>query len=230
MKPLVRLLLTMTVVMVGISCTKSTEKYAQKEHGKKFGSWELNYNAGDYDVYWPSLVLTEQVQGEITEVVTNRNWWTHKILGRDTTSKGAHLNAKIYSVKSKNDAKYYNSVRFYVSNMEDKYRPRLEHRFVFNEGQKDSLSFSTLANDKDAFIPERKVSEQIIKLLAGKNPVDVKVLFNGSNLEGVYSFVIDGCPKLKQGLELNQERKVIANKEFSKADRKAEKEFTDLFK
>ena len=59
--------------------------------------------------------------------------------------------------------------------------------------------------------------------------IDVKILFNGSDLEGVYTFVIDGCPKLKQGLELNQERKVIANKEFSKADRKAEKDFMDLF-
>lgn len=229
MKRIVRLLLAMAVVMVGVSCTKSTEKYAQKEHGKKFGSWELNYNAGDYDVYWPSLVLTEKVQGEISEIVTNRNWWTDKILGRDTTSTGAILNAKIYSVKSKNDAKYYNSIRFYISNVENKYRPRLEHRFVFNEGQKDSLSFSTKANDSDAFIPEREVSEQIIKLLSGKNPVDVKILFNGSDLEGAYSFVIDGCPKLKQGLELNQERKVIANKEFSKADRKAEKDLMDLF-
>ena len=229
MKRIVRLLLAMAVVMVGVSCTKSTEKYAQKEHGKKFGSWELNYNAGDYDVYWPSLVLTEKVQGEISEIVTNRNWWTDKILGRDTTSTGAILNAKIYSVKSKNDAKYYNSIRFYISNLENKYRPRLEHRFVFNEGQKDSLSFSTKANDSDAFIPEREVSEEIIKLLSDKNPVDVKILFNGADLEGTYSFVIDGCPKLKQGLELNQERKVIANKEFSKADRKAEKDIMDLF-
>lgn len=229
MKRIVRVLLAMAVVMVGVSCTKSTEKYAQKEHGKKFGSWELNYNAGDYDVYWPSLVLTEKVQGEISEIVTNRNWWTDKILGRDTTSTGAILNAKIYSVKSKNDAKYYNSIRFYISNLENKYRPRLEHRFVFNEGQKDSLSFSTKANDSDAFIPEREVSEEIIKLLSDKNPVDVKILFNGADLEGTYSFVIDGCPKLKQGLELNQERKVIANKEFSKADRKAEKDIMDLF-
>ena len=229
MKRIVRLLLAMAVVMIGVSCTKTTEKYAQKEHGKKFGSWELYYNAGDYDVYWPSLVLTEKVQGEISEIATNRNWWNDKILGRDTTSSGAILNAKIYSVKSKNDARYYNSVRFYISNLENEYRPRLEHRFVFNDGQKDSISFSTKANDSDAFIPEREVSEQIIKLLSGRNPIDVKILFNGSDLEGVYTFVIDGCPKLKQGLELNQERKVIANKEFSKADRKAEKDFMDLF-
>lgn len=229
MKKIVRLLFVLVAVLAGVSCARSTEKYAQKEHGKKFGSWELNYNAGDYDVYWPSLVLSEKVQGDVFEIVTDRNWWTGKILSRDTTSNGALLNAKIISVKSKNDARYYNSIRFYVSNMDNMYRPRMEHRFVFNEGKTDSLSFSKKANDSDAFIPEREVSEQIIQLLSGKKPVAVKVEYGDSDLEGTFSFVIDGCPKLKQGLELNQERKVIANKEFSKADSKVEKALMNLF-
>lgn len=229
MKTLLRIILVSVTLLAGVSCGKTTEKYAQKEHGKQFGSWELNYNAGDYDVYWPSLVLSEKVKGGLFEVKTDRNWWTGKVISSDTTRSAALLGAKIISVKSKNDAKYYDSISFQVSNTDKKYRPNLEHRFVFNEGQKDSLSFSMTANKDDNFVPSREIADQIIQLLTGRKPIDVKVIFQGTDIAGEYSFEVEGCPKLKQGLELNQERKIIANKEFNKADRKATKEFLDLF-
>lgn len=229
MKQSLQLILLLATILAGVSCGKSTEKYAQKEYGKKFGSWEMHYSAGDYDVYWPSIVMSEKTTGRFVEVTTNRQWFSDEILSRDTTTVDAWLKAKIYCVKSRNDAKYYNSIRFMVCDTESMFY-RLEHRFVFSTGQKDSLSFSAKPNEDGEFVPTRSESEQIIKMLCGtRKPIDIKITHSGRNTEGEYSFIIDGCPKLKKGLELNQERKIMANKEFDKKDRKAEKEFLDLF-
>lgn len=224
-----KLSLMSVFALVAVSCSQTTEKYAQKEHGKTFGIWEMNYNAGDYDVYWPSLKLTDEVEGALCEVDTERNWWTGAIIRRDTTRTAANMGIWIYSVKSKNDARYYNSVRFRVANSDKKYRPRLDHKFIINEGQKDSVSFTSTSNSDDFFVPERAVSERIVELLSENRPVNVKVICEGSDYEGVYSFEMEGSSKLKPALKLNEERKIIANKEFSKADAKAEKEFMKMF-
>lgn len=225
----IKLLLAAVSLLAATSCTQKTEKYAQKEHGKKFGAWEMNYNAGDYDVYWPSLKLTDDVKGTLREVDTERNWWSGAIIRRDTTLATANMGIKIYSLKSKNDARYYNSVRFRVANSDKKYRPRLDHKFIINEGQKDSVSFTAKSNSEDDFVPERAVSERIVTLLSEKRPIIVKVICEISDYEGVYSFEMEGSSKLKPALKLNEERKIIANKEFSKADTKVEKEFMKMF-
>ncbi|MBQ7444479.1 MAG: hypothetical protein IJS71_00875 [Clostridia bacterium] len=228
MNALNKLLVFAALLPAAISCTPKTEKYAQNEHGKKFGPWEINYNAGDYDVYWPSLKLTDDVEGALREVVTDRNWWSGAIIRRDTTSTAASLGIIIYSVKSKNDARYYNSVRFRVANPKKTYRSGLEHRFIFNEGQKDSLSFAATSNSDDYFVPERVVSEQILTLFSEKKPISVKVICSSSTYDGAYTFDMEGSPKLKQALKLNEDRKIFANKEFSKANSKAEKEFMKM--
>lgn len=223
------LILSTVVALLAISCGKTTEKYAQKEHGMKFDSWELNYRANDYDVYWPTLKLADQPEGKLFNIETERHWWTGQILRRDTTLAGALLNITINNVKSRNDAKYYDNVLIRVSNLEKQFRSGLEHRFIFNENQKDSVSFSTKVNDDDYFVPGRELSGKIVSLLCGKNPVDLKVLYKGTSVEGCYSFTINGSPKLEKGLVLNHERKLQAQKEFDKADRKAEKELEELF-
>lgn len=77
-----KLSLMAVFTLVAVSCSQTTEKYAQKEHGKTFSIWEMNYNAGDYNVYWPSLKLTDEVEGALCEVDTERNWWTGAKIGR----------------------------------------------------------------------------------------------------------------------------------------------------
>ena len=223
------LFLSTVVTLLASSCSTSTEKYAQKEHGKKFDSWELNYRANDYDVYWPTLKLADQPEGELFNVTTERHWWTGQILRRDTTVTGALLKITINNVKSRNDAKYYDNVLIKVSDLESNYRSGLEHRFVFNEGQKDSVSFATKSNDDHYFVPGREVSGKIVSLLVGEKPIDLKVSYKASSVEGFYTFTINGSPKLEKGLALNHERKLQAQKEFEKADRKAEKELEELF-
>ena len=94
----IKLLLAAVSLLAATSCTQKTEKYAQKEHGKKFGAWEMNYNAGDYDVYWPSLKLTDDVKGTLREVDTERNWWSGAIIRRDTTLATANMGIKMYSL------------------------------------------------------------------------------------------------------------------------------------
>ncbi len=230
MKGLERVCLASLSILLCVSCTNSTEKYAQKEHGKKFDSWELSYQAKDYDVYWPTLKLVDQSEGTLTEVKSDFDWWSGRLLKRDTTQVGALLYATITNIKSRNDAKYYNSIRFQVSNLDKRYRSNLEHRFTFNEGQRDSLSFSAKSNDNHLFIPSREDSEKIISMLCKKESTDMKVVFRGNSVEGEYSFTIKGSPKLSKGLELNHERKLFAEKEFKKADGKAEKELEELFK
>ncbi len=230
MKGFARVFIAVAAVAFFVSCAKTTEKCAQKEHGMKFDSWELNYKANDYDVYWPSLKLADQSEGTLSEVKSDFDWWSGRVLRRDTTTVGALLYAAITNIKSRNDAKYYNSIRFKVSTLDKRYRPNLEHRFTFNEGQPDSLSFSATSNDDDLFIPSREDSERIISVLCKKDPTDLKVSFKGSSVEGVYSFTINGSPKLSKGLELSHERKLLAEKEFKKADSKAEKELEELFK
>ncbi len=229
MKVLFQVLLSVSLGMA-VSCSQSTEKYAQKEHGKKFGTWEMNYLASDYDVYWPSLKLTDDVTGSLCEVKVNRNLWSGAIISRDTTQSAAMMGIKIVSVKSKNDAKHYNSVRFQVSKSDNKFRPGLEHKFVFNEGQSDSLSFTAMSNDNDFFVPERMVSAQIVSLLSEKKPINLKVSYEGTSYKGVYNFNLEGSSELKQALKLNEERKVFAEKEFDKADAESEKAFMEMFK
>lgn len=214
------LIVGITVLMLCFSCGKSTEKYASKEHGMKFNVWELNYNADNYDIYWPSIKLTEPTEGELVEVESNYNWWSGRLNSRDTTSSSAMLRAFIFNEKSKNDAQYYNTVQFKVSNADYEYRSHLAHCFVFNEGQIDSVSFSAKADDNHCFIPDRETSEKIIRLFCGKSPINVKVTFTGHSIEGVYFFTVDGSPKLNKALEVNHERFVLARKESNEKETK----------
>lgn len=195
----------------------------------RFDSWEIYYEAGDYDVYWPSLKLADQSDGELLEVAASYNRWTGQILRWDTISTGALLRVNINNAKSANDANYYDRVRFQVCTLQGKYISGLEYNFVFNGGQQDSLSFSALPNDDDWFVSSRDVSEQIIKLFCGKDPIDLKVFYQNQYVEGKYNFSINGSPQLEKGLALNHKREIIARKEFDKADRKAAKEFDDFF-
>ncbi len=217
-------------VFVAVSCTQSTEKYAQKEHGKKFGVWELNYNAGDYGVYWPSLKLAEDVQGSLFEVSTEHNWWSGAVIRRDTLRSEALLGVKITSVKSKNDAKYFNRVRLDITNKDDRFRTPGDYTFVFNPGQKDSVSFVENSGYSNSYILSREVSEKVVDLFCGNSSVNLTVSCSELNYIGRYEFVIDGYPKLRKALDLNQERKLFAQEEFDKADEKAAKELMKLLK
>ena len=169
------------------------------------------------------------IEGDLCDVNLERNWRSGAIIRRDTTLSAGYMDIKIYSVKSNNDAKYYNSVHFTVGNSDGSYRPLLEHRFLINEGQKDSLSFHG-TSDSDDYVPSREISEKIVALLCEKKPIHVKVTCQAKYYEGTYSFILEGSPKLRQALKLNEERKVLAQKEFDKTENKAAKEFMGLFK
>lgn len=225
------LLIILFGLFLCVSCSKTTEKYASKEHGMKFGSWTLNYNSGDYDVYWPSLRMSEPVTGNILKIET-RSWWDYSTwLTRtviDTTDLDAKLRAVIHSVKSSHDAQYYSSIRFNICDENLKYWSG-QHHFLFNEGQADSVSFSAKANDDGFFIPGRETSDMIVNLLCGHSPVSLTVTYQGSEVDEKYSFTIEGDPRLKKALTINQERKILADKEFKKADAKFEQEIKKFF-
>ena len=203
-----------------ISCSMSTEKYAQKENGRKYGIWELEYNADDVDTYWPSLKLTAPIEGEMVKIQSEYNWWNGKLVKCDTTETGAGFKAFIRNLKSKNDAKYYNSIKFKVFDADSKYYRNLEHRFLFNEGQKDSISFSVMANEDNYFVTTREQSEAILNLFSSKNPVDLIVVIKEKTLEVRYHYIIEGTPNLNDALELNHKRRVLAEKEDKKKERR----------
>ena len=221
----------MCILAVCVSCGRKTEKFASKEHGKKFSSWELYYNADEYDVYWPSVRLSEPVGGALTVIKsTYNNWiWENRLIRRDTISMTAYFKPIIYSVKSRNDAKYYNSIRIYVNDADNEFWPGLEHNFTFNEGKKDSVSFSAKAVDQSYFNPTKEISEKIIELLSQKDSVSIQITFKGSSVEGVYNFNIKGTPELKKALKINNKRKIQAQEEFEKEDAKVAKQLEDIF-
>ncbi len=234
-----KVLLGLCGLLLFASCVKTTEKYASKEHGMKFGSWTLNYDSGDYDVYWPSIRMSEPVTGNLTEVVRRgffENWGSSKKgIVTDTTSNDAFLMATIKSVKSSHDAQYYSSIRFKYCDKNAMFRQRCCYHFIFNEGQVDSVSFLATANKEGQLVPNRETSEGIIKLLSGSSPVSLKITYCdedmmwGRKTEGKYTFSIKGEPQLRKAQKLNQERKIIADKEFDKADAKLAKELGRLF-
>ena len=63
-------------------------------------------------------------------------------------------------------------------------------------------------------------SDSIIPLLCGSDSVAVKITYDRKYYEGEYSFIIKGCPTLKEALELNQKRSIQADKETDKAAEK----------
>lgn len=228
MKSSFHFFLGLCILALCVSCGRKTENYASKEHGKKFDSWELYFHADEYDVYWPSIRLSKPAEGTLTVIKSTYNNWGRHLIGRDTTSATAFFKPIIYSVKSRNDAKYYNSIRIQVNDAKKEFWPGLEHTFTFNEGKKDSVSFSAKAENRDYFKPSREISEKIIELLSQKTSVSVKITFKGSSVEGVYDFNIKGSPELKKALKINTERKIQAQKEFEKEDAKIVKQLEDI--
>lgn len=221
------------VLTLCFSCGKSTEKYASKEHGKQFGAWELYYEADDYGTYWPSVVLSESNEGELVQVESVYSWWGNKLVRRDTTITTARFEAVIYNVKSKNDAKHYDSIKLRVLNTDGEYNRRQAYHFMFNEGQPDSLSF-TAGYDNGYIKPNRKDGEKIIALFCGKEPVSVKVTCEPYHKTLDYSFSINGSTKLSDGLAINHQRRLLAEKESKRIEQDLEKEYekelAELFK
>lgn len=229
MKNYCKFLLGVCLIVTCASCGRSTEKCASKEHGMKFNIWELYYDADDYDVYWPSVRMPEPAGGAMTVIKSTYNMWGSRLIRRDTISMAAYFKPTIYSVKSKNDAQYYNSICIYVNDADKEFWPGLEHNFIFNEGKKDSVSFTAKAVNRSYFNPSREISEKIIELLSQKDSVSVKISFKGSSVEGVYNFNIEGSPELKKALKINRKRKIQAQEEFEKVDAKYEKALEKLF-
>jgi hypothetical protein len=208
------------VILLCISCGKTTEYYAQKEHKMKFGIWELNYAADDYYIYWPSVRLSEPISGEMTAINNTYDWWTGHRFKPDTTNNDAIFKAYIQSVKSKSDAQYYNSIKFEVI-YNNKYYYNYKHNFIFTNEDRDTLSFSAKPNDDGYFVPNREKSEEIIEFLCKDKPISLTVKFNGTNTtinttetEGSYYFEMSGSPKLSNAMEINHKRKVLAYKEY----------------
>ena len=208
------------VILLCISCCKTTEYYAQKEHKMKFGIWELNYAADDYYVYWPSVKLSEPISGEMTVIRSTYDFWTGYRSKPDTTNNDAIFKAYIRSIKSKSDAQYYNTIKFKVA-YKKQYYYDFKHDFIFINEDRDTLSFSAKPNDEGYFIPNREKSEEIIAFLCKDKPISLTVKFNGTNTiinttktEGSYCFEIPGSQKLSNALEINYKRKVLANKEY----------------
>lgn len=212
----------LTIQLLLVSCGKSTEKYAQKEHGMKFDAWELNYRANSYDVYWPKLVLVDQNEGHSRMIETDFvPGWIGRVR-RDTTETAAYLLATIVYEKNRNDAKYEDIVKFNVLDSDKRYYSDEKYSFVFNESQQDSICFATVADEGD-FVPDREISARIISLLCKEEPTTLRVTYKNMFREGDFTFVINGSPKLKKGIAINRERKLLAEKEYKIARGKSQK-------
>lgn len=80
-----------------------------------FGIWEINYAADDYYTYWPSISLSEPINGTMTATRNTYDWLSGYRFKPDTTFDDAILKAHIRSVKSKSDAEYYNTIKLEVT-------------------------------------------------------------------------------------------------------------------
>lgn len=197
------------------SCQQTTEQYAQKENGLRFDNWKLNYNADDQDIYWPIVKLDEPIEGDLMMINLNYNWLTEKVTSRDTTWNTAHLDVSIRTDKSKNDAQYYNTVILYAGNQDNQYWPLLEYRFLFNEGQADSLSLDMMP-EGGAFVASKEQSEKIVSLFEGSKPVHLNVSIDGITFNAEYSFIIPNSSKLTKCLDLAKKRQILAETERKK--------------
>ncbi len=201
-----------TLVLFFISCSQSTEKYAAKENGKRFGIWELHYDSNDdRTIYWPSVRMVEPVKGEVKELryYQDLSGRTHMV---DSTMITIQLRAHIKTIKDKNDAHHYNSIRFDIDGID-----ATRHRFAFNEMQADSVSFHI--SDLSYYIKE-DISERIINLLSAHKPVRLSYASYANGLfrreyHDQYGIEIPGCRDLRKALEVMQERQKVAEKELA---------------
>lgn len=212
MKSYLHILFFTISLLICISCGKTTEQYALKEHGMKFDIWELNYNADSYGIYWPVLKMGEASKGELQVLSIRHDWFK---VYRDTTLITAALHVSVKNSKSSHDAKQYNYIRFKL----DDYFPIQVYNFVFNEGENNSVSFSDVPSDSGYLIPDKETSEKIISLLCNDTPTNIKITYNGTNSVGKYSFIVNGSSKLSKALEINRERSILAQEEYKKVKR-----------
>lgn len=213
---------TLIIILLLTSCSKTTEHYAKKEHKMTFGIWEINYAADDYYTYWPSISLSEPINGTMTATRNTYDWLSGYRFKPDTTFDDAILKAHIRSVKSKSDAEYYNTIKLEVT-YNNQYYYNLKHNFIFTNADRDTLSFSAKPNDDGYFIPSREKGGEIISFLCNNEPLSLTVKFYGrsttaniTETEGSYNFEIPASPKLSKALEINNKRTVLANKEYQK--------------
>ena len=211
-----KLLYVLALFCCIISCTHSTEKFAQKEHGKRFDSWKLYYTADDKgNVYSPSLRLSEPEEGSLVEIENIYHWWTGSLIRKDTTMKSAHLDATITNSKDSHDAMYYNNIKFNIGDNAGHFLSSTEHKFIFNAGQKDSIAFTTKASNS-FFSPDQTTAYKLIELLCEKRPINIQVSATNSDYINTYSFIITGSPNLKDALSILHNRSVLADKEMKK--------------
>ena len=214
-RALAPIVVALFATLIFSSCNTTTEEYARKEYGKEFGVWKLTYDADYCSVYWPSLELINDINGELTRIDYVRDWWTRNEIRRDTTKADVKLGIEINNVKSKSDAQYYNSIKFHLSDLRGMYA---KHTFTFNDGQADSLSFSVAVDTDDHFFyPGREMSGKIISLLNKNKTVNLKVSYNNRE-DGTddYVFTIEGTKVLDQALSLLHKRKELAYEESKK--------------
>lgn len=210
---IIRIISFYTLVLFSISCSQSTEKYAAKENGKRFGIWELHYDSNDdRTIYWPSVRMVEPIIEEVKELNVYHDW-DGSVYKVDSTMRTIQLRAYIKSFKSKNDAHHYNSIRFEVDGID-----AIQHGFIFNEMQADSVSFYT--SNLSYYIKE-DISERIIKLLSGHKQVNISyasfaygsLIMDSPNQYRTTKLEIPGSPALRKALAVLEERQVLAEKE-----------------
>ena len=178
--------------------------YASKEHGKKFNEWELQYDADNENIYWPTLTRTENIKGDLIEI--NKPYSR-----KDTILSEATFNFKIVCRKNKNNAKIQKLIAYSVD-------PYIFHgptdiRFIFNEGQADSISFYSWSID---VIPEENV-DAVFRLLSGDAPVNLKIKREYYHYRQpcsyIYSFTLNGEPQLKKLAKILEDRTNLAYNE-----------------
>lgn len=111
-------------------------------------------------------------------------------------SDGQVLRAnRAYPHKQELEAQGYTLIEVMLVENASQDWPRLEHNFTFNEGKKDSVSFSAKAEDGSYFKPSREISEKIIELLSKKASVNEKDNIQRLFCRGVYMISISKDPQ-----------------------------------
>lgn len=201
---------------VFISCSRSSEYYAKKEHGLKFDYWELCYRSIDHDVYRPYLRLAEPVVG--TLVSAKAEYDSHFRLHRDTTLCAATLIAFIETAKSSENAEYYNTIYFKLKD-ESKYgHYGVDYSFTVSNGKSEPVTFIT--NESHEFRTKREDAERIIQMLYQDDNVNFNIKFKSDVgfgvINGSYEFNVPGSRKLEDAIRHCNKREIQAREEYKK--------------